>query len=230
MEPRTTDRGSASIARSPAGDAVQISIRPEKIRIGDRRRPDPLPGRAARSSSASTWVRSRRCWSSCRRGERLVVHELNDDYVSTGRGRATRSSSAGPPATASWSRTVCRGGVSRLLRRMRLWPCWPPFVAACGGGTNEPAAIADAPADPDAPATGTLSVFAYQDTITDALLDPFREANPDLEVRDRELRVQPGGRGQARGRLRGRRGRGLPRRDEPADGAQPAPAARHRRA
>ena len=31
--------------------------------------------------------------------------------------------------------------------------------------------------------SGTLRVFAYQDTMTDALLDPFREANPDLEVR-----------------------------------------------
>ena len=56
------------------------------------------------------------------------------------------------------------------------------FAAACGGGSSEPAAIAEAPEDPDAPASGTLSVFAYQDTITDALLDPFREANPDLEV------------------------------------------------
>ena len=57
------------------------------------------------------------------------------------------------------------------------------MLAACGGAGGEPAAVADAPADPEAPATGTLSVFAYQDTVTDALLDPFREANPDLEVR-----------------------------------------------
>ena len=56
-------------------------------------------------------------------------------------------------------------------------------LAACGGAGGEPAAVAEAPADPEAPATGTLSVFAYQDTVTDALLDPFREANPDLEVR-----------------------------------------------
>jgi spermidine/putrescine-binding protein len=57
-----------------------------------------------------------------------------------------------------------------------------PFVAACGGGIDDPAEIADAPADPEAPVSGTLSVFAYQDTITEALLDPFLEANPDLEV------------------------------------------------
>jgi spermidine/putrescine-binding protein len=55
-------------------------------------------------------------------------------------------------------------------------------LAACGG-ESEPQPVAPAPADPDEPATGTLSVFAYQDTVTDALLDPFREANPDLEVR-----------------------------------------------
>ena len=55
-------------------------------------------------------------------------------------------------------------------------------LAACGGGSNDPAPSADAPADPDEPATGTLSVFAYQDTITDELLDPFLAANPDLEL------------------------------------------------
>ena len=55
-------------------------------------------------------------------------------------------------------------------------------LIACGGAQN-PAPVAEAPADPDEPATGTLSVFAYQDTITDGLMDPFREANPDLEVR-----------------------------------------------
>jgi spermidine/putrescine transport system substrate-binding protein len=55
-------------------------------------------------------------------------------------------------------------------------------VPACGGGTNDPAQIAEAPADPQAPVSGSLSVFAYQDTITDELLDPFLEANPNLEV------------------------------------------------
>jgi spermidine/putrescine-binding protein len=56
-------------------------------------------------------------------------------------------------------------------------------LAGCGGAGGEEAAVAGAPDDPDAPATGTLSVFAYQDTVTDALMDPFLEANPDLEVR-----------------------------------------------
>ncbi|MEZ5073448.1 MAG: extracellular solute-binding protein [Solirubrobacterales bacterium] len=56
------------------------------------------------------------------------------------------------------------------------------LVAGCGesGGDAEPA---PAPSDPDAPVSGTLTVFAYQDTITDEMLDPFREANPDLDVK-----------------------------------------------
>ena len=70
---------------------------------------------------------------------------------------------------------------------MRLPVCTLVLLAgaltACGGTGGEQAGVAEAPADPEAPATGTLSVFAYQDTVTDALLDPFREANPDLEVR-----------------------------------------------
>ncbi len=63
-----------------------------------------------------------------------------------------------------------------------LLACLPWLLAACGGG-GDPATLAEAPADPEQPATGTLSVFAYQDTVTDALMDPFREANPDLEVK-----------------------------------------------
>jgi spermidine/putrescine-binding protein len=49
-----------------------------------------------------------------------------------------------------------------------------------GGGTSE---VAPPPDDPDAPATGTLRIFAYGDTVPDEMLDPFREANPDLELK-----------------------------------------------
>jgi spermidine/putrescine-binding protein len=55
-------------------------------------------------------------------------------------------------------------------------------AAGCGETTGS-AEPAPAPSDPDAPVSGTLTVFAYQDTITDEMLDPFREANPDLEVK-----------------------------------------------
>jgi spermidine/putrescine transport system substrate-binding protein len=42
--------------------------------------------------------------------------------------------------------------------------------------------VAEPPADLEAPATGTLRVFAYGDTVPDVMLDPFREANPDLDL------------------------------------------------
>ena len=54
-------------------------------------------------------------------------------------------------------------------------------LAACGSGSGE-TSVAEAPADPDAPATGTLRVFAYGDTVPDEMLDPFREANPDVDL------------------------------------------------
>ncbi len=59
------------------------------------------------------------------------------------------------------------------------------LLAACGSSGEATAGAENAappPADPKAPVSGTLSLFAYQDTITDALLDPFRKANPDLEL------------------------------------------------
>jgi spermidine/putrescine transport system substrate-binding protein len=54
--------------------------------------------------------------------------------------------------------------------------------AGCGGGASD-TAVAPPPKDPDAPATGTLKFFAYGDTIVDPMLDPFREANPDLDLK-----------------------------------------------
>ena len=55
-------------------------------------------------------------------------------------------------------------------------------LAGCGsgGGTSE---VAPPPEDPDAPVSGTLRIFAYGDTVPDEMLDPFREANPDLELK-----------------------------------------------
>jgi len=55
-------------------------------------------------------------------------------------------------------------------------------LAACGGssGTTETAA---APEDLNEPATGELRVFAYEDSVTPEMMDPFREQNPDLEIK-----------------------------------------------
>ena len=54
-------------------------------------------------------------------------------------------------------------------------------VSGCGSDGGE-TSLAPPPKDPDAPATGTLKFFAYGDSITDELLDPFREQNPDVDL------------------------------------------------
>lgn len=56
------------------------------------------------------------------------------------------------------------------------------LLAACSGssGTTD---VASAPSDPDAPATGTLRVFAYEDSVTPEMMDPFQSQNPDLEIK-----------------------------------------------
>ncbi|MGH2961715.1 MAG: ABC transporter substrate-binding protein [Solirubrobacterales bacterium] len=57
-------------------------------------------------------------------------------------------------------------------------------LGACGfGGDGGDTSVAPAPKDPDAPASGTLRVFAYGDTVPDEMLDPFREANPDVDLK-----------------------------------------------
>ena len=55
------------------------------------------------------------------------------------------------------------------------------LLAACGGsgGTTE---TATAPDNIDEPATGNLRVFAYEDSVTPEMMDPFQEQNPDLNI------------------------------------------------
>ncbi len=54
-------------------------------------------------------------------------------------------------------------------------------VAGCGGGSGD-TNVAPPPKDPDAPATGTLKVFAYGDTVVDQMIKPFEQQNPDLNL------------------------------------------------
>lgn len=54
-------------------------------------------------------------------------------------------------------------------------------LAACGSTHNT--STAPAPAEPGAPATGSLRTFTYEDTVAPHLLDPFEEANPDLDLK-----------------------------------------------
>lgn len=55
-------------------------------------------------------------------------------------------------------------------------------LAGCGSDEGTSAA-APPPSDPDAPATGTLRTFTYGDTASDPLIGPFREQNPDLDLK-----------------------------------------------
>jgi spermidine/putrescine transport system substrate-binding protein len=54
-------------------------------------------------------------------------------------------------------------------------------LSACG--TTHNTSTAPAPADPGAPATGSLRTFTYEDTVAPHILAPFEEANPDLDLK-----------------------------------------------
>ncbi|HYC81407.1 MAG TPA: extracellular solute-binding protein, partial [Solirubrobacterales bacterium] len=56
-------------------------------------------------------------------------------------------------------------------------------LGACGaskGTTSE--ATAPSEAELSEPASGTVRIFAYDDAVTDRMLDPFRKANPELDL------------------------------------------------
>jgi len=57
------------------------------------------------------------------------------------------------------------------------------IATGCGGSSDGGGDAAPPPSDPDAAATGTLRVFAYGDTVSDPLIGPFEQQNPDLDVR-----------------------------------------------
>ena len=54
-------------------------------------------------------------------------------------------------------------------------------LAACGGD-DEGDVVAKPTGDLSQPATGTLKVFAWQDSLVPALMDPFKKQNPDLDI------------------------------------------------
>jgi spermidine/putrescine transport system substrate-binding protein len=57
-------------------------------------------------------------------------------------------------------------------------------VAACGGGEEEqPAAAGGGAQASDGPVSGEVVIFAYEDTLFDYIQNPFKQANPELEVR-----------------------------------------------
>jgi spermidine/putrescine-binding protein len=56
-------------------------------------------------------------------------------------------------------------------------------LACAGCGSDSTSDPAPPPSDPEAPASGTLRSFTYSDTANDAILAPFRRANPDLDLK-----------------------------------------------
>jgi len=54
-------------------------------------------------------------------------------------------------------------------------------ATGCGTGGGD-ANVAKAPADPSQPATGTLRVFAYDDTVAPSIIKQFKAENPGLDV------------------------------------------------
>lgn len=57
-------------------------------------------------------------------------------------------------------------------------------LAACGssGGTTDEATAPDQ-AELEQPAAGALRVFAYEDSVTPEMMDPFQRQNPDLQIK-----------------------------------------------
>jgi len=55
------------------------------------------------------------------------------------------------------------------------------IAIGCGstGGTDS---VATAPDDPDAEVSGTLRVFAYEDSVRPEMIDPVEKANPGLDI------------------------------------------------
>jgi spermidine/putrescine-binding protein len=55
------------------------------------------------------------------------------------------------------------------------------LIGGCGSGGGE-SSVAPAPSDPTAKVSGTLHVFAYEDSVRPEMIDPVTEANPDLKI------------------------------------------------
>ena len=122
------------------------------VEIADRRAADRPPSSTTTSGRRPSRARRRAQLAAAR-------HSLVDR--STGAGRGVNARSCGSAALPRAAAAVARPGAVRTAAR----PRWRRR-----------------PADPDAPATGTLRVFAYGDTITDECSTPSARQNPDLDL------------------------------------------------
>lgn len=71
----------------------------------------------------------------------------------------------------------------RTRRRLGAAALAALAIAATGCGSDSSSDPAPAPDDPGAPVSGTLRSFTYGDTASDAILAPFRDQNPDLDLK-----------------------------------------------
>lgn len=70
---------------------------------------------------------------------------------------------------------------ARSIAGLVALACSVVIGAGCGQDSGV-TSVAPPPKDPNAAATGTLRFFAYGDTLDDRILDPFRAANPGLDL------------------------------------------------
>ncbi|MBN8865946.1 MAG: extracellular solute-binding protein [Solirubrobacterales bacterium] len=71
----------------------------------------------------------------------------------------------------------------RSVTALLLAVCAVVFAACGSSGGDTSEATAPSKSEASKPATGTLRVFAYDDTVTEEQLKPFREANPDVDLK-----------------------------------------------
>jgi spermidine/putrescine transport system substrate-binding protein len=72
-------------------------------------------------------------------------------------------------------------GTRRTLLGIGVAVALAAVGVGCGSGGGDDQ-VATAPASPDTPATGTLRIFSYEDSVTPEILADFRKQNPGLKL------------------------------------------------
>ena len=217
--------GMRIVAPDPGdGGDCQITVRPEKIRIG-------AESAASGSRVAGTVVEQ------VYLGSRLADRGRDRHRRAADRARAQRRRAALARARRERrTQLACapqprdRRGHRRGARRVRA-RVLVAAVALCGvlagcGSDSGETSVAPAPKDPDAPATGHPALLRLRRHGHRRAPRPVPRAEPRRRPPDGELQLQQGGGGEARRRLRRRRGRDLRRRDGAAADPGADPAAR----
>ena len=78
-------------------------------------------------------------------------------------------------------RLISRADRHRTLAAALAVGLTAALAGGCGSGGGD-SSVAAAPDDPNAEVSGTLRVFAYEDSVTPKMIDPVTDANPDLKI------------------------------------------------